>query len=118
MKTPTCLAKLLRTFTSSKTATTRHVTMLFRPTPKVIKTRWPNITGITLTHHAPPVIYQHIDLNGAQEPTASKDNLGYIGEPTGDPYYYSLERTPRENIYDKVTEELQEHVYNVLEEPN
>lgn len=71
-----------------------------------------------VTHHAPPVIYQDIDLNGALEPTASKDNLGYIGEPNGDPYYYSLERTPRENIYDKVTEEPQEHVYNVLEEPN
>ena len=69
--------------------------------------------------HSPTAIYQDVDFNGARESkTKSKDNLGYTGESNSDPYYYSLENTSKENIYDKVTEEPQEHVYNVLEGPN
>ena len=65
-------------------------------------------------------IYQEIDFNQAPGPTVnSKDNLGYTDQSNEEPYYFSLEDgTSNENIYDRVTEEPQEHVYSVLEKPN
>ncbi|CAB4004509.1 Hypothetical predicted protein [Paramuricea clavata] len=65
-------------------------------------------------------IYQEIDFNQSPGPTVnSKDNLGYTDQSNEEPYYFSLEDgTSNENIYDRVTEEPQEHVYSVLEKPN
>ena len=69
-------------------------------------------------HHTSPHS-SYADSNQAGRPTVnSKDNLGYIDQSNEDPYYYSLEDASNENIYDRVTEEKQEHIYNVLEEPN
>ena len=45
----------------------------------------------------------------------SKGNLGQNDMSSEDPYYHSLEETVNENIYDRVTEEPQDHVYEVLE---
>ncbi len=68
-------------------------------------------------HTSPQSSYA--DSNQASGPTVnSKDNLGYIDQSNEDPYYHSLEDASNENIYDRVTEEKQEHIYNVLEEPN
>lgn len=60
-------------------------------------------------------IYQYIDARPAVN---CKDNFGYVKQSNEDPYYYSLEEDKsNDNIYDRVTDEKQEHVYNVLEEP-
>ena len=59
---------------------------------------------------------QGISSNTKTESTVnSEDNLGHNDQAIGDPYYFSLEDVSSEHIYDKVTEEPQEHIYNVLE---